>query len=427
VTDVKVSKDYNWNTLENDIALITLSSPAPVDPVKVEGVTAPVFEDSALTGTRGRVIGWGRVDNQDPFAPPGVLKWAAVPFAAGASCKMPSDFDAYGPIDNRRICAGGEGGVDTCNGDSGGPLLRLENGSYTQIGITSFGSRICGQTGVFGVYTRVSSFAKFLKDNVSFAEAPLRATPVAWSSDRSIATPARMSLATPASTSTTASVASLKVWVIGNSSASITIIPGVEEAASREAADFIWNADEATVTRRQNPGLSVAEGVVDITRLAGVMAKWRTVPRIEALASAQKKISVRFDPAPADGIFHDGDRVKPVFKRPSDASLKYLTVFDLTSDGSVDFIYPFDTDGSGEWTSDSSAPVDVKAQCPFGSDHLVALATDRPMPSLHKRLRKLGDLNYPAAYSALEALNKELGDKAYAISVVPLTTAPAKE
>ena len=57
----------------------------------------------------------------------------------------------------------------------------------------------------------------------------------------------------------------------------------------------------------------------------------------------------------------------------------------------------------------------------------MALATDRPMPSLHKRLRKLGDLNYPAAYSALEALNKELKDKAYAISVVPLTTAPAKE
>ena len=61
-----------------------------------------------------------------------------------------------------QICAG-EKGKDSCKGDSGGPLLIMTGSErYVQSGITSFGSRDCGD-GTPGVYTKVSAFIKWIK------------------------------------------------------------------------------------------------------------------------------------------------------------------------------------------------------------------------------------------------------------------------
>ncbi|XP_042208606.1 venom protease-like [Homarus americanus] len=58
-------------------------------------------------------------------------------------------------IDNILICAGGSN-KDTCNGDSGGPLMFNNNGNYEVIGIVSFGV-VCGESSYPGVFTRVTS------------------------------------------------------------------------------------------------------------------------------------------------------------------------------------------------------------------------------------------------------------------------------
>lgn len=43
-----------------------------------------------------------------------------------------------------QMCAGGEGGKDSCNGDSGGPLMYFgDNNSWYATGIVSFGAG-CG-------------------------------------------------------------------------------------------------------------------------------------------------------------------------------------------------------------------------------------------------------------------------------------------
>jgi secreted trypsin-like serine protease len=56
------------------------------------------------------------------------------------------------------VCAGFQdaGGVDTCYGDSGGPLeAPLQGGGYRLVGITGWGDG-CAQPGAPGVYTRVA-------------------------------------------------------------------------------------------------------------------------------------------------------------------------------------------------------------------------------------------------------------------------------
>jgi secreted trypsin-like serine protease len=72
-------------------------------------------------------------------------------------------------IGDTEICATGlSGGKDSCFGDSGGPLVAAADNErgYAQVGIVSWGPQ-CGNPLYPGVYTRVSSFSKWIKDNMS--------------------------------------------------------------------------------------------------------------------------------------------------------------------------------------------------------------------------------------------------------------------
>jgi len=83
---------------------------------------------------------------------------------------------AYGNvISSTMICAAAPG-HDTCQGDSGGPLVCFKNegvdengnqqGSYRQIGVTSWG-RGCAMAGYPGVYARTSKFVDWIAQTVA--------------------------------------------------------------------------------------------------------------------------------------------------------------------------------------------------------------------------------------------------------------------
>lgn len=69
-----------------------------------------------------------------------------------------------------QLCAGGVQGKDSCAGDSGGPLMTLYPYKveyyYFLVGVVSFGPTPCGLKNWPGVYTRVSNYVDWIKQNI---------------------------------------------------------------------------------------------------------------------------------------------------------------------------------------------------------------------------------------------------------------------
>lgn len=75
------------------------------------------------------------------------------------------------PVSNNQICAGGQFGQDTCDGDSGGPLQDIItiNGlqRYVQTGIISYGPKQCGLDQQPSLYTNVKAYMAWILSNTN--------------------------------------------------------------------------------------------------------------------------------------------------------------------------------------------------------------------------------------------------------------------
>jgi len=70
-------------------------------------------------------------------------------------------------LESFQICIGGEGLQDTCQGDSGSPVIKLGASSqYYLLGVTSYGSKHCGRENYPAVYTSVLHYVQWIKDTM---------------------------------------------------------------------------------------------------------------------------------------------------------------------------------------------------------------------------------------------------------------------
>ncbi|GFR67051.1 transmembrane protease serine 6 [Elysia marginata] len=97
--------------------------------------------------------GWGITVYSETATPPQILQKVVLPLVPQHLCLK---VYAAKYINNLKLCAGNlrNGGVDTCRGDSGGPLMCRVQNRYYSYGIVSFGS-ICGAPNRPGIYTNV--------------------------------------------------------------------------------------------------------------------------------------------------------------------------------------------------------------------------------------------------------------------------------
>ncbi|MFK8077989.1 MAG: serine protease [Granulosicoccus sp.] len=164
VTNIIVHPDYdsNGSTLQNDIALLELGTALSATPTELFGGDPENYND-----TMAFIVGWGATttDSSSGYQYPTLLQDASVPLVSLAQCNSSESYQ--GMIAETQVCAGfRQGGIDSCVGDSGGPLYIFNNGQKVQVGITSFGNG-CGLPNFYGVYTNVSSFLPWMNNYVA--------------------------------------------------------------------------------------------------------------------------------------------------------------------------------------------------------------------------------------------------------------------
>jgi secreted trypsin-like serine protease len=137
-----------------DAAVLELGSPVSgIAPIKLATSNQDFLEKPGRNAT---VAGWGNTNKQsadgsEPDSYANRMREAQVPLVSDTRGKS-----VYGSSYHANLMvAAGKRGKDTCQGDSGGPMFAKPHGSFTQIGITSFGIG-CG-AGYPGVYAEVNA------------------------------------------------------------------------------------------------------------------------------------------------------------------------------------------------------------------------------------------------------------------------------
>lgn len=162
VTEIRVHPAFNPNTLDSDLALLRLERPSVQQTIPV--ATPEMVEMLAYPGSIATVTGWG---NTNLFIPhyPETLQQAQLPVVEREVCNSPTAYN--GGVTTNMLCAGyDEGGLDSCKGDSGGPLMiaQEEDGNWVQVGVVSWGEG-CAQMYRYGVYTQLANFADWIATN----------------------------------------------------------------------------------------------------------------------------------------------------------------------------------------------------------------------------------------------------------------------
>lgn len=154
--DYNPDPDSSANTHDFDIALIELSAPVSLSPVRLYTGAIPAHLPTI-------VAGWGATVG-DGTEPSDTLLQTQLVTVTAEACEVAYE-DSITP---NMFCAGSYADIDTsdtCQGDSGGPIFVNLNQGAMQIGITSFGgsdTANCGTPGSPGVYASITELFSFI-------------------------------------------------------------------------------------------------------------------------------------------------------------------------------------------------------------------------------------------------------------------------
>ncbi|XP_035226632.1 nuclear pore complex protein DDB_G0274915-like [Stegodyphus dumicola] len=155
-----VHRHYNAQTFENDLALLEMDQKVEFLPHVVPICLPHRNED--FTGKMAFVTGWGKLTHGGDI--PNILQEVQVPIVANGDCQRMFYYAGHQKaIRSNFVCAGYiSGGQDSCEGDSGGPLMvQREDKRWVLVGTVSHGIG-CADPNLPGVYMRMSSYRPWI-------------------------------------------------------------------------------------------------------------------------------------------------------------------------------------------------------------------------------------------------------------------------
>ncbi|HEY6257108.1 MAG TPA: caspase family protein [Xanthobacteraceae bacterium] len=186
------------------------------------------------------------------------------------------------------------------------------------------------------------------------------------------------------------------VFAIG--SPSPPSIRGGAFVTDRARADLIWDAGRKQILNAPGDVLasdieaSGLQGAIDVRRLLAFLRK------LAGTTGALEVKVARADAPPGtsdDRLYKDGEKVR---FEVATGPYKFLTAFDVNSDGTVQFLYPSLKSDPLETSSStplaSSNPVVGK---PFGADYAVFIRSEEPLSELHAAFLRAQNATIPAS------------------------------
>ncbi|GAA5008404.1 trypsin-like serine protease [Streptomyces siamensis] len=150
---------YNEDTIQNDIAVLTLDRPLDQQWMRLAAANDTPWYHPGSTAT---VYGWGLTSGAEGADLSAKLRKVDLTLRDDATCDsaMRAVLGEDDFIEGSMFCAGtpasgtDEGTKSPCNGDSGGPVIVAGK----VVGIVSWGVSGCTAKGAFPVFTKVSSY-----------------------------------------------------------------------------------------------------------------------------------------------------------------------------------------------------------------------------------------------------------------------------
>lgn len=170
-------ENFNQLTIDNDIALIKIN---PKDHEYPQKMLLNLPTSNPPVGLALTAAGWGSIgydENENEIRSKNLNK-AEIPVIDEDTC-----YEWLQITKKITFCAGYEaGGIDTCTGDSGGPLFRMNNNGVggTVYGLSSWGFG-CAKARHPGVYTNVFYYVDWIYDKIGRDQALQPVEPPKWS------------------------------------------------------------------------------------------------------------------------------------------------------------------------------------------------------------------------------------------------------
>ncbi|XP_033165374.1 serine protease 7 isoform X1 [Drosophila mauritiana] len=162
--EVRVHERYSEKASNqvHDIGLIRLERNVRYsDNIQPICLPSSVGPESRQSGQQFTVAGWGRTLKMARSA---VKQKVTVNYVDPAKCRQRFSQIKVN-VEPTQLCAGGQFRQDSCDGDSGGPLMRFRGETWVLEGIVSFGYK-CGLKDWPGVYTNVAAYDIWIRQNV---------------------------------------------------------------------------------------------------------------------------------------------------------------------------------------------------------------------------------------------------------------------
>ncbi|XP_062069145.1 serine protease 55 [Lepus europaeus] len=161
VTSIIYPKNFQRDSLDNDIALLLLSSP-----ITFSDLVVPICMPTLTSPSKWHecwVAGWGQTKTGDKYSMTTDMMKVPMVIMDREKCTK-----VFPKLTNNMLCARYDNKTyDSCQGDSGGPLVCTQSPGkkWYQVGIISWG-RSCGEKNIPGIYTLLVNYIHWI-DNVT--------------------------------------------------------------------------------------------------------------------------------------------------------------------------------------------------------------------------------------------------------------------